>query len=52
MVVYLRKGDPAELCKECFPNTHTPCFFLDKQIFKLCYVSSVSEVPVMRLLVG
>jgi len=52
MIVYLRKGDPPEFCKECFPNAHIPCFFLDEQVFKLCYVSPVSKVSVMRLLVG
>ena len=51
MVVYLRKGDLAELRKECFPNTHTPRFFLDEQVFKLCYVSPISEASVTRLLV-
>jgi hypothetical protein len=50
MVVYLCKGDSPELCKECFPDAHTPRFFLYEQVFKLCYAGLVSKVPVMRLL--
>jgi hypothetical protein len=48
MDIYLLKGSPPELCKECFPDAYTPRLFLDKQVFKLCYANIISEMYVMR----
>ena len=50
--MYLRKGGPPELCKECFPDAHAPRVFLYEQIFKLCYANLVSKVRGMRWLAG